>query len=122
MIELDQITVKNKTSIVEARNKIYILAKRLKFGSINAARLATMTSEISRGMVKTGQYSNILIGLDKQDQRLGLVLLFTAARTTDSVGIKGLKSVFDGVEAFQTEDGLESIKTFKFLPTPVFES
>jgi len=122
VIELDKIHIKDAASIVKARNDIRILAERLKFDSINVTRLATMTSEISREMVKTGRTAGILIGLGMRDKALGLVLLFTSGQTGAAVSVKAIKEVFDDVEVFRTEDGLECIKTFKFLPDPEFGS
>ena len=63
MIELGQIKIKDDISVVEAGNKIRILAQDLKFDSIGATRLATITSEISRAAYKKGKAANSLICL-----------------------------------------------------------
>ncbi|OQY38436.1 hypothetical protein B6228_04540 [Candidatus Atribacteria bacterium 4572_76] len=49
MIELGKIPIKYSSSIVEARNKIYLLAEDLKFGSMSVTRLATITSDHQTG-------------------------------------------------------------------------
>ena len=121
MIELGNISIKDETSIVEARNKIRILAEDLKFDSITATRLATMTSELSRRMVTADLASNIEVGLDKRGGALSLVLLFASGKTMPALDIKTLEAVFDDVDEFQTMDRLESIRTFKFLPDPELE-
>lgn len=121
MIELGNISIKNRTSIVEARNKIRILCEDLKFDSISATRLAAMTSELSRRMATSGRASSIKVGLDQRDGAFGLILLFASAQTGNTVGIEALEAVFDNVEEFQTTVGLEAVKAFKSLPDPEFE-
>jgi PAS domain S-box-containing protein len=121
MIELGGIPIRDERAIVEARIKIRILAEDLNFGSIAATRLATISSEMSRWVLATDKASSIEVGLDKRDGTFGLALLFPSGQTRASVSIKTLNRIFDEVEEFQTADGLQSIKTFKFLPDPEFE-
>jgi len=80
MIELDKIFIKDAVAFVAARNKILVLAKRLKFDPISAIRIATMTSELTRRMFKTGQGSHIMVGLDRREGALGLTLLFSGGK------------------------------------------
>ena len=121
MIELGDISIKDLTSIVEARNKIRILCEDLKFDSISAVRLAAITSELSRRMATSGHASSVGVGLDQRGGAFGLVLLFASAQTGNPVGIEALEAVFDDVEEFQTTVGLEAVKAFKSLPDPEFE-
>ena len=119
MIELGTISIKDSASIVQARNKIRTLTGDLKFDPISVTRLATATSEVCRRMLTTGNTSDIRVMLDKQGGMFGLVLLFTSGQ--NKAVPKILKAVFDDVEVSSTVDGLQSIKTFKFLPDPEFE-
>jgi len=119
MIELGTISIKDSASIVQARNKIRTLTVDLKFDSISVTRLATVASEACRRMLTTGETSGIRVMLDKQGRVFGLVLLFTSGQNKALPEI--LKTVFDDVEVSSTVDGLQSIKTFKFLPDPEFE-
>jgi len=119
MIELGTISIKDSASIVQARNKIRTLAGDLRFDPISVTRLATATSEVCHQMLTTGNTSDIRVMLDKQGGMFGLVLLFTSGQ--NKAVPKILKTVFDDVEVSSTVDGLQSIKTFKFLPDPEFE-
>jgi len=119
MIELGKITIKDERTIVEARNKIRILAEDLEFDSISVTRIATMTSEISRRMAASDQASNISVGLDRREGALGLVLEFTSNHGHKPEQPRA--PVFDDIEKIRIQEGLESIKTFKFLPDPKFE-
>jgi len=121
MIELGGIPIRDERAIVEARIKIRILAEDLNFGSIAATRLATISSEMSRWVVAADKASSIEVGLDKRGGAFGLALLFPSGQTRAAVSIKTLNRIFDEVEEFQTADGLQSIKTFKFLPDSEFE-
>ena len=82
MIELGTIPIKNKASIVEARNKIRLLAEDLELGSITSIRIATMTSELSRRMLATGQPSVIKVAVDKGKELFELVLEFTSGQAS----------------------------------------
>ncbi len=121
MIELGTIPIKNETSIIEARNKIRLLAEDLRFGSIIATRLATVTSELSRRMVVTSHMSDIKVALDKRDGSFGLILLFISGQPVKTLAVNILKTVFDDVEVAQTTGGLELITAFKLLPDTEFE-
>ncbi len=46
MIEFGTIVIKDESSIIEARNKVLVLAEDCGFDTIGTVRLATITSEI----------------------------------------------------------------------------
>ena len=121
MIELGTIPIRNEASIVEARNKIRILAEDLGLGTVTATRMATITSELSRRMAAASLMSDIRVALDQRDGAFGLVLLFLSGQPVKALDVDTLKAVFDDVEIAQTTGGLELIETFKFLPVPEFE-
>jgi PAS domain S-box-containing protein len=121
MIELGTIPIKDKTSIVDATNKIRMLAEDLKLSPITAIKLATMTSELSGRMAVASQMSDIKVALDRRDGVFGLVLLFTSGQPIQKFSRNMLRAVFDVVEVSQTKDGLESIRTFNSLPDTEFK-
>jgi PAS domain S-box-containing protein len=121
MIKLGTILIKDKTSIVDATNKIRMLAEDLKLSPITATKLATMTSELSSRMAAASQMSDIKVALDKRDGVFGLALLFTPGQPIKKFALNMLRAVFDDVEISRKTDGLESIKTFNFLPDSEFE-
>jgi PAS domain S-box-containing protein len=121
MIKLGKIPIKDKTSIVDATNKIRMLADDLRLSPITATKLATMTSELSSRMAVASQMSDINVALDKRDGVFGLVLLFTSGQPIKKFALSMLRAVFDVVEVSRVTDGLESIKTFNFLPDSKFK-
>jgi PAS domain S-box-containing protein len=121
MIKLGKIPIKDKTSVVDATNKIRMLAEDLKLSPITATKLATMTSELSSRMAAASQMSDIKVALDKRDGTFGLALLFTSGQPIKKFALNMLRAVFDVVEVSRTTDGLESIKTFNFLTNSEFE-
>jgi len=48
MIKLGRILIRDESSIIEARNKIRLLAEDPKFNSMQVTRLAAITSELCR--------------------------------------------------------------------------
>jgi hypothetical protein len=114
MIELGKILIKDKSSIVEARNKIYLLAKDLKFSSMNATRLATITSDLSRSIYRRGIESSLTVGFEERKDISGLVLIFQGKRI--DLNAKQTELFFDNLQIISTQDGLYKIKTFKHIP------
>jgi len=119
MIELGKIFIKDSSSIVEARNKIYLLAEDLRFSSMNATRLATITSDLSRSIYQKGIESIITVGFEERKDMAGLVLIFQGKRT--DLNIKQIEFFFDNLQIVSTKDGLQKIETFKYIPDPEFK-
>jgi hypothetical protein len=119
MIELGKIPIKDSSSIVEARNKIYLLAEDLKFSSMSATRLATITSDLSRSIYQEGIESSLTIGFEERKDIFGLVLIFQGKRT--DLNIKQTELFFDNLQILSTKNGLQKIETFKYLPEPEFK-
>jgi len=119
MIELGKILIKDKSSIVEARNKIYLLAEDLKFGSMSATRLATITSDLSRSIYQKGIESSLTVGFEERKDIFGLVLIFQGKRT--DLNIKQTELFFDNLQILSTKDGLQKVKTFKHISEPEFK-
>nr|HID58921.1 response regulator [Desulfobacterales bacterium] len=119
MIELGRIQIKDETSIVEARNKIRFLAKDLKFDSMNATRLATVTSELSRNLYQKGHESKVVVGFDKKEGVFGLILFFETRN--EEVDIDRALVFFDRLKSSCSKDGFQKIEAFKKIPDPEFE-
>jgi len=119
MIELGKIPIKNNSSIVEARNKIHLLAEDLKFSSINATRLATITSDLSRSIYQEGIESSLTVNFEERKGIFGLVLIFQGKRT--DLNIKQIELFFDNLQILSTKDELQKIKAFKYIPDTEFK-
>lgn len=119
MIELGKIPIKDISSIVEARNKIHLLAEDLKFSSMSATRLATITSDLSRSIYQKGIESILTVGFEEKKDVFGLVLIFQGKRT--DLNIKQTELFFDNLQILSTKDGLQKIETFKYIPEPEFK-
>lgn len=119
MIELGKIPIKDISSIVEARNKIHLLAEDLKFSSMSATRLATITSDLSRSIYQKGIESILTVGFEEKKDIFGLVLIFQGKRT--DLNIKQTELFFDNLQILSTKDGLQKIETFKYIPEPEFK-
>jgi signal transduction histidine kinase len=119
MLEIGKIIIKDKSSIVEARNKIYLLAEDLKFSSMNATRLATITSDLCRSIYQKDIESSLTVGFEERKDVFGLVLIFRGKRT--DLNIKHAELFFDNLQILSTKDGLQKIETFKYIPEPEFK-
>jgi len=118
MITLGHIHIKHATSIVEARNKIRLLAGDLQFSATTAARLAAITSELSRMMYRLGGEASIVAGLDTRDERYRLRLLFQS--DVEAADMAQAERVFDVVRTSCTDDGVHCVETCKYLSDPAF--
>jgi len=119
MINLGRILIRDETSIVESRNKIRLLAEDLKFDSIAATKLATITSELSRIIYQKDEESSIEVGFDKKADAFGLLLIFQSKK--ENLNIAKASVFFDKLEIFNGEDGFCNIKAFKYIPNPQFQ-
>ena len=118
MIELGKITIKDKASVVEARNKIRLLAQDLKFDSMDATRLAAATSELSRLIYQKGEESKIDVGFAKKGGRFGLILSFKTKKK--KAHIEKISVFFNRLNIFSGNNGIQKIEAFKTIPDPQF--
>ncbi|MFH0803356.1 MAG: ATP-binding protein [bacterium] len=119
MIVLGTILIKDESSIVESRNKIRLLAEDLKFGSIAATRLATITSELSRIIYQKNEESSIVVGFDKKDDAFGLILIFKSKKEDMNTG--KAEVFFDKLRTYHTKEGFKEVEAFKYIPDPEFK-
>jgi len=120
MIEIGTIAIKNQKSIFDSRKKILHLAQALKFNSINAARLASVSSELCRVLVKRGIPLFIKVNLDRRKKSAALVIHFISKRTNFFLPVSRLREVFDGLKISKTKGDIERIEVLKFLPESGF--
>jgi signal transduction histidine kinase len=118
MIDLGVISVKDQSSIVESRNKIRLLAEDLKFSPSAAARLSTITSELSRIIYKKDAESEIAVGFDKKEDSYGLMLVFQSRSAELNIG--RAEVFFDSLRVYRSKEGFLEVEAFKFIPDPEF--
>lgn len=119
MIELAMILIRDEASIVEARNKVRLLAGDLKFSSMKATRLATITSELCRMVHQKGGGPSVVVGFDRNEEGLGLTLIFQSQK--EELDIGKAKLFFDRLSTLPTEDGWQRIEAFDYIPDPAFK-
>lgn len=125
MINLGEIKLRDRDSAVEAGNKIRTLARDLRFDSINAARLASVSSDIIRRMSYTGKGNRpgIIIALDrmKGTNHPVLKLKYVSSGFGSLDGLHLPDTLFDGVTTSGSGEGVTCIEVFKMLPDPGFK-
>ncbi|NIM11462.1 MAG: GHKL domain-containing protein [Candidatus Aminicenantes bacterium] len=125
MIELGEIKLKNRDSVLEARNKIHTLARDLRFDSITAARLASVSSDIIRKMAYTDKDNRpgIIITLDqmKATEHPVLKLKYVSKGFGLLEGLRLPDSLFDGVTTSGSGEDVTYIEVFMMLPDPGFK-
>ncbi|UCH93560.1 MAG: GHKL domain-containing protein [Candidatus Aminicenantes bacterium] len=124
MIQLGEIKLKNRDSVVEARDKIRTLARDLGFDSITAVRLASVSSDIMRKMSCTGKDNppGIIIALDqvKGTDRLVLKLKYVSGQWGSSDHPVMPPALFDDVTRSGPGERVTCIEALKMLPDPGF--
>jgi len=115
IFELASIPIKGNKSIVEARQKILILAYDLKFDRFTSNRLATFTSEFLRNTHKNHELTEINVLLTQRNNQYYLTLVFNNLKKETLI----LKSqrYFDKV-IISDNGHSKSIKVYKKLLDP----
>ena len=115
---LGEILLKNENSIVEARNKTLALTKGLNFDSMETARFATITSELSRSILN-GVLPKLVAGIEKKKNKYGLKLLFESR--IEEINPGGVEGFFDAFNLDRNDKGLKQLTLFKYIPDPDFK-
>ena len=118
MIELGSIPILDEDSIVQCRNKIRILAMDLNFGSVEATRLATATSEICWALLQSEDRSTVDVCFDKINNKFGLLLVFQGINTQFKSG--NFEYLFDQFSIIPGNQWIQNIRAFKFFRDPAF--
>ncbi len=124
-MHLGEISIKEASSIVEARNKVRMLAEDVGFDTIGATKLATATSELSRQMYSNGNAASVAVGFDEREKGFGLDILFKGR--TEDPDIKWTEAFFDDIFISSTNGNMLNVNAFKyppvkFIPTEEFIS
>lgn len=119
MIELAKVPIKSKSSIVEARNKICLLAEDLSFDPIGMIKLAVITSELARHLYQEDEISHITIGLDEKKDRIGLLLIFDDKKSI--LDITKAKTFFDHLSVASMKNSSRQIRGFRYIPNAMFK-
>ncbi|MDM8516457.1 response regulator [Desulfobacterales bacterium HSG16] len=119
MIELGTIAVKDEVSVIEARNKVLVLAESCGFDDIGSVRLATITSEICRMLQKTGSSSKLTISIAEKDNRHGVLLIFFG--NIKPFAAAGFDLFFNQITTSHSQDGELRTEAFCFIPDAGFE-
>lgn len=121
MIKLGEITLKNRDAVVEARNKIHTLARDLRFDAMTAARLAAVTSELSRNMSHGDNRPGIIVELDQRDGAAVLVLTYVSNRFRSLDDLNIPAALFDTIAVSNNGEGPAAVETVKRLPDRGFK-
>ena len=108
MIELGTITPRDAPGVYESRRKILSLARSLGFGSLEAARLATITSELGRRILASCSEPTIEVRLTTGAGDASLELLFAGRGKAPSATL--LSGFFDDVSPFDDGDGRVGVR------------
>jgi two-component system sensor histidine kinase/response regulator len=114
MFELGKISLKNKTYLVEKRNKVLELAEDLGFREVTATRLTTAASEVIRKLAGKGEKSGVEFFIDERKEKFGLLIRFVSAEDI-SENSKILEGIFDEINYPGLHDGSSSLEAFKFI-------
>ena len=103
MIDLGEIPLSESGSLAEARNKIRSLCATASGDEILATRLATVSSQVARGLHQSNRNARIEVALCDRRGGLDLVLNFVGELDDRSQG--HLHRFFDQVQASQSSSG-----------------
>ncbi|MHC1609254.1 MAG: sensor histidine kinase [Candidatus Methanofastidiosia archaeon] len=113
-MHLGEISINEASSIVEARNKVRMLAEDVGFGTIGATKLATATSELSRQMYSNGNTASVAIGFDERERGFGLGIIFQGH--TKDLDIKWAEAFFDDIFISNADGNMINVNAFKYPP------
>jgi two-component system, sensor histidine kinase and response regulator len=119
VITLGNLSVRDENTRVEARKKIRLLAESLGYEPIDATRMETIVSEISRLGGQSGKDTTISVDIDSREGRKGLSMSFLCAGRLTSFRV--FRIFFDIFDASLTEEKTVRITTFKYLPNISFQ-
>jgi len=114
MVQLGKVSLKDKTYLVEKRNKVLELAGDLGFGEVTATRLTIAASEVIRNLSGGGEKCGLEIFIDERKERFGLLIRFVSGNDI-SGNSKILEGIFDEIDYSNLNNGLSTLEAFKFI-------
>ena len=120
MLELGKVSLKNNKYLIEKRNKLFDLAMDLGFGEVEVTRLTTAASEVIRSIAGADKRNGLAFFLEEKQSRLGLLLHFISANNLKK-SFNVLENIFDETDYSLSEDGLNVLSAFKYIPDYSFK-
>ncbi len=114
MIQLGKVSLKDKTYLVEKRNKVLELATDLGFGEVTATRLTTAASEVIRKVAGAEEKCGLEFFIDQRKEKFGLLIRFVSGNDI-SENSKILDGIFDEIDYYNLGNGLNALDAFKFV-------
>jgi signal transduction histidine kinase/CheY-like chemotaxis protein/HPt (histidine-containing phosphotransfer) domain-containing protein len=116
MTSLGVIPIRGPHSVVDARQKIFVLAGNIGLDEVSSSRLAIITSEMSRLLDRLADRSRIAVAVDFEGAGTSLSLGFEYK--CDLGGTTRLQPFFDAVQAYDAGGGYRGLRGVKRLPGP----
>ncbi|MGF1578323.1 MAG: response regulator [Gemmataceae bacterium] len=116
MIELGELTLRGRESVLEVRTKMHGVAQSLGFDALVSSRLGAITSELTRQILCQCQSSTMLAGIVEGPPQ-ALVLVFQDGVSVPT--IPALYNFFDVVTPLSIGGDLHTLRMVKHLPTQV---
>ncbi|MBX3352311.1 MAG: SpoIIE family protein phosphatase [Phycisphaeraceae bacterium] len=104
MIYLGTLTVRDRGSVVEIRDKVLSMHRALGAGEIPATRAATALSEVARRLLLVGPGAPIVVSLVSEGEGAGAEIRFDIGAHGASVDPSGLAAFFDRVSCRTGDD------------------
>jgi len=120
MFELGKISLKGKQYFIEKKSKLLNLVKDLGFGEVPSIRLVTSASEIMRSIAGWGEETRLELFIDERGGKFGLLIRFVCYNDISEAS-KALKGVFDKINYSVSENSINILDAFKFIPDHSFE-
>jgi signal transduction histidine kinase/CheY-like chemotaxis protein len=116
MIELGKLTINTPIALKETGHMVHELSHRLGFGSIQASRLATIFTELSRPALLEDLCTHVDIRLDQTPKGTGL--LFSVRCDAPVSWAPSAAGFFTSVDTCVTDDAGHDFSGFILLPDP----
>ena len=120
MFELGKISLKGKQYFIEKKSKLLDLVKDLGFGEVPSIRLVTSASEVMRSIAGTGEETRLELFIDEREGKFGLLIRFVCYNDFFESS-KVLKGVFDKINYSFSENSINILDAFKFIPGRSFK-
>jgi two-component system sensor histidine kinase/response regulator len=120
MVELGKVSFKDKTYLIEKRDKLLDLAEDLGFGEVTATRLTTAATSVIRNLIDSKNICGMELFVDERVGRFGLLVRFISDNNiSENTGI--LEGIFDETYYSHLENGTSFLEAFKFIPDHNFK-
>ena len=120
MFELGKISLKGKQYFIEKKSKLLDLVTDLGFREVTSIRLVTSAAEVMRSIAGSGEQTRLELFIDEREGRFGLLLRFVCDDDISEFS-RILKGVFDVTSYSFSDDRVNILDVFKFIPDYSFE-